>query len=156
MFASMPLHEAWSVQCVISFSSCSVLRPNGRHNHNLLSGHAPIASRLVPLSRSGHTRAVQGTGLSSGKGFRYTVGEWFSSQSIFSCGVAYRRMMWMHGSSPSSNAWSSSGVVATPSWVWQRGGVTHPRRSPISTQTSNGIWSGSDIRRTRPLIPLLR
>jgi len=157
MFASIPLQDAWCVQCVTSFSFlCSALRPNGRHTHNFSLCHAPIVSRRGLLSRSGRTHAVQGTGLSSGKGFLHTVGEWFSSQSAFSSGDAYRRMMWIHGSPPSSNSWSSSGVVGMPSWVWHRGGVTHPCRSPISTQTSNGICSGSDIRRTRPLIPLLR
>ena len=90
MLVSNPLQCASSCQrftCSSSLLSRIVL-PNGRHNRSLLS--VQVSTLLVHgyLYRNGHRISGQGMGLSSGYGLRQTVGEWFASQSTFSCGFA--------------------------------------------------------------------
>ena len=90
MFGSNPLHCASSCQrFTCSSSSLShVVLPNGKRNRSWLSVHASTPQGHGLLSRNGHRISGQGKGLSSGNGLRHTVGEWFSSQSAFSCGFA--------------------------------------------------------------------
>jgi hypothetical protein len=90
MLVSNPLQCASSCQCfTCSSSSLShVVLPNGKRNRSRLSVQVPTQLRLGLLSRNGRKISGQGRGLSSGNGLRHTVGEWFSSQSAFSCGFA--------------------------------------------------------------------
>ena len=90
MLVSNPLQCASSCQrFTCSSSSLShVVLPNGKHNRSWLSVHASTPQGHGLLSRNGHRISGQGMGLSSGNGLRQTVGEWFSSQSAFSCGFA--------------------------------------------------------------------
>lgn len=90
MLVSNPLQCASSCQCFTSSScfSCRIVLPNGKRNRSLLS--VQVSTLLVHgyLYRNGRRISGQGMGLSSGYGLRQTVGEWFSSQSTFSCGFA--------------------------------------------------------------------
>ena len=90
MLVSNPLQFASSCQrFTCSSSSLShVVLPNGKHNHSCLSVRVSIPQGQGLLSRNGRRISGQGMGLSSGNGLRHTVGEWFSSQSAFSCGLA--------------------------------------------------------------------
>lgn len=90
MLVSNPLHCASSCQrFTCSSSSLShVVLPNGKRNRSWLSVHASTPQGHGLLSRNGRRISGQGMGLSSGNGLRHTVGEWFSSQSAFSCGFA--------------------------------------------------------------------
>lgn len=90
MFVSNPLQCASSCQYfTCSSSSLShVALPNGKRNRSRLSVQVSTPQGHGLLSRNGHRISGQGKGLSSGNGLRHTVGEWFSSQSAFSCGFA--------------------------------------------------------------------
>ena len=90
MLVSNPLQCASSCQCfTCSSSSLShVVLPNGKHNRSWLSVQVPTRSGHGLLTHNGRRISGQGMGLSSGKGLRHAVGEWFSSQSAFSCGFA--------------------------------------------------------------------
>ena len=90
MLGSNPLQFASSCQR-FTFSSSSlshVVLPNGKHNRSCLSVQVPIRSRHGLPTRNGRRISGQGMGLSSEKGLRHAVGEWFSSQSAFSWGFA--------------------------------------------------------------------
>jgi len=90
MLGSNPLQFASSCQrFTCSSSSLShVVLPNGKHNRSWLSVQVPTRSGHGLLTHNGRRISGQGMGLSSGKGLRHAVGEWFSSQSAFSCGFA--------------------------------------------------------------------
>ena len=90
MLVSNPLQFASSCQrFTCSSSSLShVALPNGKRNRSRLSVHVSTPQGHGLLSRNGRRISGQGMGLSSGNGLRHTVGEWFSSQSAFSCGLA--------------------------------------------------------------------
>ena len=90
MLVSNPLQFASSCQrFTCSSSSLShVALPNGKRNRSWLSVRVSIPQGHGLLSRNGRRISGQGMGLSSGNGLRHTVGEWFSSQSAFSCGLA--------------------------------------------------------------------
>lgn len=91
MLGSNPLQCASSCQCFTFSSSClscRIVLPNGRHNRSWLSVQVSTVLGHGFLYRNGRRISGQGMGLSSGNGLRQTVGEWFSSQSAFSCGFA--------------------------------------------------------------------